>query len=136
MIFNSIKVSPQFNAEITTANVKMPVVRLVSFPMLIRNALPLIPVNINIMLRISSITMIETTPDHNPFKSGGLSSMCADTQMQMYRNSQNCQCRKFSALNSVDIMLIVDVLACLKKIPTLSIVVKITALLFSAARIC
>ena len=77
-----MKVAMQFRAEMATANVKMPVQRLV------HRAMTLIVVDESILRRISTIliiskmTMIAISPNPKPLRSGGLNSMCAEMQMQ------------------------------------------------------
>ena len=77
-----MKVAMQFKAEMATANVKMPVQRLVHRAMTLIVVNASILISVSIMLIINKMTIIANNPIPNPFRSGGLNSMCAEMQMQ------------------------------------------------------
>ena len=81
MIFKMMKLAMQVIAEMATANVKIPVVRLVHRPTAVPITIASTFKRINIILTISRMIMIASSPDPKPLRSGGLNSICAEMQM-------------------------------------------------------
>ena len=76
-----MKLKMHVSAEMATANVKIPVVRLVHRPTAVPITMASTFISVKIILTISKITIIASSPAPKPLRSGGLSSMCAETQM-------------------------------------------------------